>query len=163
QARGSRARHRRPDSVAKTNLPNVRISARIAEKAPMATTFLSYAHDDEAHSTSVKALADRLRDDGIDAMIDAYEPHPANGWARWMERQFASSEYILIVASERYMRDYNQEVDNASGVTFEAAMLSGRLYRTGVDFSRIAIVYFNRWLHVQLPDLLHGCQRYSVD
>jgi TIR domain len=126
------------------------------------TVFISYAHDDEDHKKAVRALAAHLRADGVDATIDAYAAHPPEGWAKWMEKQFRS-DYVVAVISDRYIRDYDQEVDNASGARFEGAMLSALLLQRGVSFERIAVVVFDRWGHVKLPPLLHGCQRYYVD
>lgn len=49
--------------------------------------FISYSHDSADHAEKVLQLADKLREDGIDAWIDQYEPVPAQGWPRWMEAQ----------------------------------------------------------------------------
>ena len=35
--------------------------------------WISYSHDDEAHSERVLRLSERLRGDGIDCWIDQYE------------------------------------------------------------------------------------------
>ena len=42
--------------------------------------FMSYSHDNPTHCDRVLALADRLRADGIDAVIDQYIPTPPEGW-----------------------------------------------------------------------------------
>jgi SEFIR domain len=39
--------------------------------------FISYRHDSQTHEDRVLALADRLRDDGIDCNIDQYQQSPA--------------------------------------------------------------------------------------
>jgi hypothetical protein len=38
--------------------------------------FISYSHDDEVHKARVLDLANRLREDGVDAVIDQYEESP---------------------------------------------------------------------------------------
>jgi hypothetical protein len=55
--------------------------------------FISYSHDSPAHADRVLALADRLRADGIDRILDQYEPWPAQGSPRWMERQLAAADF----------------------------------------------------------------------
>lgn len=46
--------------------------------------FISYAHKNQAYEDKVLELANRLRSEGIDAMIDQYEEAPPEGWPRWM-------------------------------------------------------------------------------
>ena len=46
---------------------------------------ISYSHDSPAHEARVLALADRLRDDGVDAILDQYESFPPQGWIKWMD------------------------------------------------------------------------------
>jgi hypothetical protein len=38
--------------------------------------FISYSHDSDQHKDRVLALSDRLREDGIDCIIDQYETSP---------------------------------------------------------------------------------------
>jgi hypothetical protein len=42
--------------------------------------FISYSHDSDKHRDRVLELADRLRADGVDAMIDQYIQSPPEGW-----------------------------------------------------------------------------------
>ena len=46
--------------------------------------FISYTHDSPTHKARVRALADRLLSDGIDAEIDQYQTAPPQGWPQWM-------------------------------------------------------------------------------
>jgi SEFIR domain len=41
--------------------------------------FISYSHDSPAHEATVLALANRLRGNGIDAVLDQYESFPPRG------------------------------------------------------------------------------------
>jgi hypothetical protein len=50
----------------------------------------------------------------VDASIDAYDNHPAEGWPKWMEKQF-KSDFIIVILSERYITEFAQEIDSASG------------------------------------------------
>jgi hypothetical protein len=36
--------------------------------------FISYSHDSPAHEAKVLALANRLRRNGVDAIVEQYEP-----------------------------------------------------------------------------------------
>jgi len=48
---------------------------------------ISYSHDSREHEARVLALADRLRDDGVDAILDQYESFPPRGWIQWIRDQ----------------------------------------------------------------------------
>lgn len=54
---------------------------------------LSYAQESDSHAAwvSVLALANRLRNEGVDAWIDWYEQFPPDGWRRWMTGQRAAA------------------------------------------------------------------------
>jgi hypothetical protein len=42
--------------------------------------FISYSHDSVEHTRRVRALAEQLRKDGVDASIDQYTQDPNEGW-----------------------------------------------------------------------------------
>jgi hypothetical protein len=68
-------------------------------KAPR--VFISYSHDSLQHETKVLELADRLRNDGVDANLDQYEPLPADGWPMWMDKEIRSADFVLVISTER--------------------------------------------------------------
>ncbi len=63
-------------------------------KAAAPRVFISYSHDSAEHRDSVLAFADRLRADGIDAMIDQYVPFPPEGWPAWCEAQIRKAAFV---------------------------------------------------------------------
>jgi hypothetical protein len=65
--------------------------------------FISYSHDSPEHAQRVLELANQLRADGIDCMIDQYVLVPEEGWTLWMERQIRNSNFILMVYTETYL------------------------------------------------------------
>jgi hypothetical protein len=66
--------------------------------------FISYTHDSAEHEDTILALARRLRDEGVDAIIDQYEPFPSKGWPHWMRQQIEEATFVLVVCSETYRR-----------------------------------------------------------
>jgi MinD-like ATPase involved in chromosome partitioning or flagellar assembly/tetratricopeptide (TPR) repeat protein len=66
--------------------------------------FISYSHDPPENEAKVLALANRLRGDGIDAVLDQYESFPTQGWALWTKEQARSARFVLIVCTERYLQ-----------------------------------------------------------
>ena len=49
--------------------------------------FISYSHDSADHEDRILQLTNRLRREGIDALIDQYQPAPPTGWPMWMDRE----------------------------------------------------------------------------
>ena len=56
-----------------------------------AKLFISYSHDSEEHADRVLALANQLREDGYDCLIDQYDT--AQGWTQWMTY---SADFTII-------------------------------------------------------------------
>src|SRR3954454_3399615 len=96
----------------------------------MPRVFISYSHDSREHERRVLALADRLRSEGIDAIVDQYEPHPAQGWPRWCERQIVDAQFVLIVCTEAYHRRFfgDLSIPAGYGVCWEAHLIYQSLY-----------------------------------
>jgi hypothetical protein len=95
-----------------------------------ARVFISYTHDSPEHKASVRALADQLRAEGIDARIDQYEPHPAEGWPRWMQRQIDEADYILVICTATYRRRFegSEQPGRGKGAIFESLLTLQDLY-----------------------------------
>ncbi len=108
------------------------------------TAFISYAHDTEPHKVRVRTLADRLGHEGVDAMIDQYEPHPSEGWPKWMEKQMARN-YLLIVLSPRFVEGFEQAETSMGGARYKSVILSARLLRQGVNYSHTALAVFSSY------------------
>ena len=49
--------------------------------------FISYSQDSIFFSDQVLKFSNKLRSEGIDAVLDQYENAPAEGWPRWTEKQ----------------------------------------------------------------------------
>lgn len=124
--------------------------------------FITYAQGEARTNEMVRNLSDKLRTDGVDARIDQYEPHPAQGWPRWMEQQFVEADRIIVVPSSTYLDRYNQSSGMGSGARFEAAILRTLLLKNGVCYEKMAVAILNKADQIYIPDLLHGCTRYVV-
>lgn len=96
----------------------------------MTTVFISYSHDSDAHRDFVRGIADRLRKNGVDCLIDQYiNGFPAEGWPRWMESQIEAADFVLLICTETYLRRYRgQETEGGKGVNFEGVVISQTLY-----------------------------------
>ena len=95
--------------------------------------FISYSHDSPAHEAKVLALANRLRGNGIDAIVDQYEPFPPGGWIQWMKRQVRDAQFILVVCTETYQRrwDGEEKAGEGLGAKYESQLIQQLLYEAG--------------------------------
>lgn len=111
------------------NLKSTSVSGRIAT-LPV-RVFLSYTHDSETHGDRVLALAERLRDEGIDATVDRYvRGTPVEGWPAWMEDQVRRADFVLIICTEAYYRRYsrNERPGIGLGARWESNLVRDELY-----------------------------------
>ena len=95
--------------------------------------FISYSHDSPAHEAKVLALSNRLRGNGIDAVVDQYEPFPPRGWIEWMKHQVRDAQFILVVCTETYRRrwDADEKAGVGLGAIYESGLIQQLLYDAG--------------------------------
>ena len=126
--------------------------------------FISYSHDSHEHLDRVLALADRLREEGIDCNLDQYEPAPAEGWPRWMDKHFKDADFILVVCTETYCRRFEgrEEQGKGLGVKWEGAIITSELYRDETINKRFIPVIFSTDDAAHVPERLRDHMRYVV-
>lgn len=92
--------------------------------------FISYSHDSEEHRTFVRGISDRLRQEGLNCLIDQYiNGFPSEGWQRWMEKQIENADFVLLVCTPSYLQRFRGEARKGGrGVTFEGVVISQTLY-----------------------------------
>jgi tetratricopeptide (TPR) repeat protein len=127
--------------------------------------FISYSHDSAEHQDRVLELADWLRADGIDAMIDQYVQSPPEGWPGWCREQIDRAAFVLMVCTEVYLRrvDHKEEPGIGHGVLWEGRLIYQYLYNSGSVSGKFVPVLFaeGRFEHVPVP--VQGGTIYRVD
>ena len=95
--------------------------------------FISYSHDSPEHDTSVLALANRLRADGIDAILDQFESSPPEGWELWGQRQIQVARFVVMVCTPNYRWRFDGEEESGKGLgaTSETGIIRQILYDAG--------------------------------
>ena len=88
--------------------------------------FVSYSHDSQEHKQWVLALASRLRQSGIDAILDQWEIGPGGDLPHFMEQSIARSVRILMICTERYVDKANAGV---GGVGYEKMIVTADLLK----------------------------------
>ena len=127
--------------------------------------FISYSHDSQEHEDRVLSLADRLRTDGIDAVIDQYVPVPPNGFRIWSSSEINRADFVLIVCTEIYRRraERGEEPGKGRGVLWEATLIFNDLYQTDSPSQKYIPILFNGVQPNQIPVPLQTLRYYSAD
>jgi len=117
-------------------------------ETPHPKVFISYSHDDENHQKRILGLAERLRSDGFETMIDQYvEGTPPQGWPRWMLNQIEWVDYVLLVCTEIYYRRFqgHEAPELGKGVDWEGAVITNELYdKKSVSRRFVPVVFDSR-------------------
>jgi hypothetical protein len=127
---------------------------------------ISYSHDSEDHKRLVLQLAERLRQDGIDAQIDQYVAGtPSGGWPRWMLDQLDWAEFVLLVCTETYYRRFrgHEEPDRGRGADWEGNLITMEIYRAKSGTIKFVPVCFVQSDSRFVPEPLRGHTVYVLD
>src|SRR6266446_7013752 len=126
---------------------------------------ISYSHDSPAHEVRVLALADRLRADGIDAMIDLYVQSPPEGWPAWCDSQIRQSQSVLMVCTTTYLRrvEGNEEPGIGHGVLWEGRLIKQHLYDSGSVSNKFVPVLLADGSPEHIPTPVRGGTIYRVE
>ncbi len=126
--------------------------------------FISYSHESPEHDEQVLKLADRLRREGVDAWIDRYEPHPPQGWPRWMQQQIEIADFVLLVCTETYCRRFEgrEAPGRGLGVAWEGLLINQLIYEDGTINEKCIPVQFAQDQKA-IPAVLRPYTRYLLE
>ncbi len=126
--------------------------------------FISYSQDSIAFADKVLLLANRLRSEGIDAILDQYEEAPLEGWPRWTENRINEADYVLIIGSKGYWDKIYGNVDKGKGrgVKWEGNIIYQKLYMSDSINTKYIPVVFNEKDLEYIPIPLQGSTHYNV-
>jgi hypothetical protein len=127
--------------------------------------FIRYSHDSTEHKQRVRALADQLCRDGLNAQIDQYVQDPNEGWPKWMRTQVKDADKVLLVFTETYQRRFegDEEEGRGLGATFEGVIVTQWLYESGGRNAKFRPVLFREEDEGFIPLELRRFNRYRVD
>jgi len=117
---------------------------------------ISYSHDSHEHRQHVLELAGRLREVGVDCMIDQYILWPAEGWASWMFKQLREAEFVLVLCTPTYRQRFEQESEpgRGLGVTFEGWVITAGVYRSQMKNRRFIPIVLSQEDASSVPEVL---------
>ncbi len=125
--------------------------------------FISYSHDSKEHQDKVLKLANDLRSEGIDCMLDQYEDSPPEGWPKWMDRGVEKSDFVLVVCTETYYNRVMGTDEKGMGIKWESTLIYQQLYNAGSNNTKFIPVIFTDGKFEHIPVPLQGATFYNVD
>lgn len=95
--------------------------------------FVSYSHDSQEHKKWVLDFATRLRNTGVDAIIDQWELKPGDDVPHFMEKHLANSNRVLMICTDRYVEKANA---GKGGVGYEKMIITADLLKS-IDSNKV--------------------------
>ena len=94
------------------------------KKSPI--VFISYSHDSSEHKQWVANLGIRLRQNGVDAILDQWDLFPGEDVPTFMEKKLSSCQYALLICTKRYVKKANAGI---GGVGYEKMIVTSELIK----------------------------------
>jgi SEFIR domain len=127
--------------------------------------FISYSHDSAEHERRVLALANQLRREGVDAIIDQYEQFPREARPSWCAAEIRKATFVLTICTETYLRRVNGEKEPGieHGVLRETRLIKDHPYAAGSVRRKFVPVLFADGSRDHVPDPVKGANIYQVE
>jgi hypothetical protein len=129
--------------VANQDLPTLSNPSRV---------FISYSWDSDEHKTWMLAFAKRLRDDGIDAIIDQLHLPLGARSPQFMEQSVRECSRVLVVCTEVYKRRFD---NREGGAGYEGHIITGEIINEVGENKFIPILRSGDW-KTAMPTALSG-------
>lgn len=127
--------------------------------------FFSYSHDSPEHRATVLALAERMRHDGIEAMVDQYlAGTPDQGWPRWMLDEIDAADHVLVVCTPTYYRRFrgHETQGQGKGANWEGAIVTQERYERGSIGTKFVPVVLDAEHEGIIPEPLRSATHYKL-
>ena len=66
------------------------------------SAFISYSWDNDAHKGWVRTLGERLREDGVDVILDRWATVPGNQLPVSWSEAIRENQFVVIICTPRY-------------------------------------------------------------
>lgn len=140
------------------------LEVRIMVQQENPIVFISYSQDSLSFADQVLSFANKLRREGIDAILDQYEEAPSEGWPRWMENSINRADYVIVIGSKGYYDKIygNAELGKGRGVKWEGNLIYQKLYMSDTMNDKYIPVVFDESDLEYIPTPLQGSTYYSI-
>ncbi len=86
--------------------------------------FISYSHDSPTHKQWVSELGAKLRNNGIDVILDQWDLHPGDDMTRFIDAGVKDSGRVLVICTDSYVRKASA---GEGGVGYERLIVTAQL------------------------------------
>lgn len=132
----------------------------------MSQVFISYRQTDDAQKQRVRAFAERLRNTGIEVILDQFflDDNPAGpneGWPKWSSDRALKTDYVLIVGTPEWYQCFEgtQPPGTHLGAACEASDIRTRMFKAANVIPNIRVVLFKDGDDKNIPDKLSPYHR----
>jgi len=108
----------------------------------MVKAFISYSWDSDSHCDWVKTLAEKLRVDGIEAILDQWSLVPGDQLPEFMEKAVRESNFVLIICTHKYKDKSDKRI---GGVGYEGDIITGEVLKESNHRKFIPILRQKSW------------------
>lgn len=122
--------------------------------------FISYSWDDDQHKERVLELAQRLRQNAIDAWIDRFTTFPGQGWDRWMRDEIQAARFVLCVITKTYAERFLGQTAKGvgRGGNWEGSIITNEIYFNDGHNEKFIPVVFDV---ADIGNIPHPLSKYS--
>jgi hypothetical protein len=113
----------------------------------------------------VLALSERLRNDGIETLLDQYvNGSPQQGWPRWMLDQLDAADSVLVVCTETYYRRFrgHEVPGKGKGADWEGALITQEIYHSRSRTLKFLPVFLSAAVEDCIPEPLRSGAYYAL-
>jgi hypothetical protein len=123
----------------------------------MPKTFISYAWENETHINWVRSFAEKLRNDGVEVILDQWHLTPGEQLPEFMERSIRENDFVLIICTPSYKLKSDKRT---GGVGYEGDIITSEVFTQGNQKKFIPILRDGKWDEAA-PSWLLG--KYYID
>ena len=123
----------------------------------MSEVFISYRQTSTKHKQRVRDFAERLRDVGLNVILDQFVAGgPNEGWPKWSSDNALNAQFVLIIGTRGWFKCFEgtQKPGTGLGAACEAVDIRTRIYDASGVIKNIRVVLFNNADSAHLPGKL---------
>lgn len=114
------------DSSASESKVKREVDARKVPGNESPKCFVSYTRESPAHESWVLTLATRLRENGVDVVLDKWDLKYGHDLAHFMETAVRESDFVILVCTPAYAKKANV---GEGGAGYEKQIVTGEMFR----------------------------------
>lgn len=96
-----------------------------SSKNSMKKVFISYSWDNEQHKTWVLDLANDLRDNDVEVILDYSDLDTGSDFIRYMEAAIQNADYFIVILTPQYKA---KAEERTGGVGYESNMIACEIF-----------------------------------